>query len=428
MTIPMLQPKRRRSALETFDGCPYRYDVLYNRCLCGHSRKDHGPDGECYGQVNAKARRLAAGEVMIEGRARNVPCDCDHFRPVEDKGDESQRGIAFHEIAFRYIDRLAKAGLTADKGEADLAFKEGIALTQLAPSLLKDVGRLWSRHSERFELDLDAYLHAEERQETDRFTWIPDLVYIYPNRVTIKDWKTYYKGLTPDQARAEFQLKFYLLQAMDIWPNFDEYEFIFSFVRLGYEVSVVMKPEDIELIRPDVEAIVLTLNEAERTDNWPAIQGSHCGLCRLKCPLADNPLKLPVRFRDEAEAGQAFGRVLTLEQELKALKKSLGAWCNTEGPLVYHGQEYAHRPNTSRTYPAAALIDFLKDRGADVSAFELSLGDLGDIAHPKRGQRAVIEWLAEHERAITKWSFKHRKAGEVAPAGLTDALGGDDED
>lgn len=391
--------KRRRSALETFDGCPYRYDVLYNTCQsCGRRRELH--DGS----------------------------RCQEFVPIEDKGDESQRGIGFHEAAFRYIDRLARAGLDFDAEEADLAFREGVALTQLAPHLLPDVRNLWDRHTSTFRLHRGAYLSAEERQETERFTWIPDLVYIFPNRVTIKDWKTYYKGLTPEQARKEFQLKFYLVQAMDIWPGFDEYEFVFVFVRLGFEVSVVLTPAEVEQFRPEVEAITLSMDEAARTNNYPAIQGSHCGLCRLKCPLADNPLKLPVRFVSQDQAEQAFGRVLMLEQEVKALKKALAAWCNAEGPLVYNGQEYAHRPNQSKEYPAAELIDFLRDRRVDVDGLLLSRAALGEIAHPKKGHPAVLAWLLEHERATTTWSFKHRKAGEAVPRGLFDVLARKDED
>jgi hypothetical protein len=365
----------RRSALESFDGCPHRFNVLYNLCLCGHTRQDHTDGtGECCGQVKRK------GLVAVDAGPlpRHVPCDCEAFRPVEDKGDESQRGIAFHEIAFRYIDRLARLGL-----------------------------------------------------ETDRFTWIPDLVYVYPNRVTIKDWKTYYKGLTPDQARSEFQLKFYLLQAKDIWPGFEEYEFVFVFVRLGYEVSVVLRPDDIEAFRPEVEAITLAMAEAARTGNFPAIQGSHCGLCRLKCPLADNPMKLPARFQTTEQAQQAFGRLLTLEQEVKALKKGLAAWCMTEGPLHYRGQEYLHKSSTSRRYPAAAVIDFLRERGTDKSLIEaitISHSALGDFGKPKRSSPAILEHLADIEQATTKWAFRHRKAGELAPAGYVDALEGDDDD
>lgn len=113
--------KRRRSALESYDGCPYRYNQLYNL-------------------------------------------------GIEDRGDESQRGIAFHEAAFRYIARLMAKRLTADAAEARAAFIEGVALTQLPAHIVHEVARIWERFAEYFELDLDAYMAAEEMQETERFT------------------------------------------------------------------------------------------------------------------------------------------------------------------------------------------------------------------------------------------------------------------
>lgn len=436
----MSKPKRRRSALETFTGCPHRFDVLYNRCLCGHSRKDHDPvTGECCGQVKNHIRGKSPLQTLQEDSgvdlgirpSKMVPCPCEAFRSVEDKGDESQRGIAFHEIAFRYTDRLARAHVAADAEEAALAFQEGIALSQVAPHLLPDVSRLWERHSAKFQLNLSAYLMAEERQETERFTWIPDLVYIYPNRVTIIDFKTFFKGLTPDQARKEFQLKMYLLQAMEIWPGFKEYEFVFDFVRLGYEVSTVMTPDEIEEFRPEVEAIMLSMDEAERTDNYPAIQGTHCGLCRLQCPLAENKYKLPVRLMNVDEAQKAAGRYLMQVQEVKALRKALDAWCKTEGPLNFNGHEFLHVTNTERTYPAAEVVDFLRDRGTDeelIALILLSRAALKDFGKPKRAAPAVLEFLQSVEVAKTRWSFKNRKGGEIAPAGFVDVLSSDEDE
>lgn len=395
--------KRRRSALESFDGCPHRYNVLYNLCTCGHGYAAHMmPDGACLADP--------------EGH-----CACPGFTPVEDRGDESQRGIAFHEAAFRYIDRLAKAQVPSDAEEASLAFQEGIALTQLPFHLVDHVARLWSRFVAWFELDLGAYLTGEERQETDRFTWIPDLVYVRPQGVEITDWKTYYKGLTRDQAVKEFQLKFYLVHAMDLWPGFPTYTFTFNFVRLAHQVSITLTPDQVEAFRDEVLAIDLALTEAERgTNTYPAIPGSHCTLCRLACPLVDNPARLPIRLTTKAEAEAAFGRVLVLEQELKTLKKSLGGWCYQEGPLWFRGQEYAHRATTSRRFKLSDVREFAGDNTDQIL---VSTSDLKPI-----WPRTVLipEDLLQLGEANTKWSFKHRKAGEQQPADTVDVLGSND--
>lgn len=397
--------KRRRSALESFDGCPHRYNVLYNLCQCSHGWRDH----------------FAA---QFSGTGCLEPdCPCTGFTPVEDRGDESQRGIAFHEAAFRYIDRLAKAGLEADAEEADLAFQEGIALTQLPFHLVDHVARLWRPFTEWFQLDRDAYLTGEQQQESERFTWIPDLVYVRPQGVEITDWKTYYKGLTREQALKEFQLKFYLVHALDLWPGFPTYTFTFNFVRLRYAISISLTPDQVEAFRNEVDAIDLAMTEAERSGSYPAIPGSHCTLCRLACPLVDNPNRLPIRLTTRQDAESAFGRVLILEQELKTLKKSLGGWCLREGPIRYRGQEYAHRATNSLTF----RIGDVKAHAAEdqVDGIRVTTSALKPI-----WKRTVLvpQDLLDTAQGKTTWTFTHRKAGEHQPADTVDALGDNDTD
>lgn len=352
--------KRRRSALEAFDGCPFRYNAIYN-----------------------------------EG--------------AEDRGDEANRGIAFHEIAFRYVDRLAKARTPMDAEELNEAIREGIALSACPTALLDEVNTLAQRWGSSFELDLDAYLAAEERQESERFTWTPDLVYVRPSHVEILDWKTYYRGLTDEQARKEFQLRFYLIEAARIWPGFPEYWFTFVFVRLNYRVTVKVKADEIESWTPQVEGILAGLEAAEQTGNWPAVPGSHCGLCRLACPIVDNPARLPVRLVDAAQRDVAAGEILVLEQRLKALKKSLKAWVMVEGPFVLKGQIFQHVQGETVTYPAGAALKILSAAGVDPDTLSLS-----KTAVAKPAKALDVDAQTELAKlAVTKtgWRFGHKKAG-----------------
>jgi len=365
--------KRRRSALEAFDGCPKRYHDIY----------DLG---------------------------------------VEDKGDEANRGIAFHEVAFRYVDRLAKAKTSMDAEELGLAIREGIALSNCPTAQLPDVNELVERWGSSFELDLDAYLTAEERQESARFTWIPDLVYVRPTHVEIWDWKTFYRGYTEAQARKEFQARFYLVQALELWPNFPEYWFVFVFVRLNTTVTIKCKPDEIESWRPQVEGILARLENAERTGDWPAVPGSHCGLCRLACPIVDNPARLPVRLVSQAERDTAAGEVLALEQRLKALKKAVGAYCTKEGPFVMGGQWFGHTQGESATYPADSAIKTLKSGGADVSTVTVSKTSIAKAIKTLAGEIGIQTIADLVKLAITKttWRFGHKKAGAEVDDGNED--------
>ena len=361
--------KRRRSALEAFDGCPARYHAVYNL-------------------------------------------------GVEDKGDEANRGIAFHEIAARYVDRLAKAQTPMDRDELSLAVSEGIARAHCPTALLDEVVELTDRWGTAFELDLDAYLMAEERQESARFTWIPDLVYVRPTHVEILDWKTFYRGYTDAQARKEFQARMYLLQALEIWPGFPEYWFTFVFVRLNYRVTIKVTPDEIETWRPQVEGILAGLEAAERSGEWPAIPGSHCGLCRLACPIVDNPARLPVRLLSVEQRDRAAGEILAGEQRLKALKKALGSYVSKEGSFILNGQIFAQTPTETVTYPANEILEALKTAGADVSGITVSKTAIGKVLKTLAANVQAV--LAKLATTKTGWRFGHKKAGADLDDGTDD--------
>ncbi len=365
MSKAAAKAKRRRSSIETYNGCPYRYDQIVNK-------------------------------------------------GVQDKGDESFRGVAFHEAALQYIRRLVRNQVSSDADEARAALADGIQLTNLPTHLLTELGRIWQRFSEWFQLDLDAYLSAEELLQTDRFTWIPDLVYVWPDGPEIIDWKTYYKGLTQAQARKEFQLKFYLLMALDIWPNFPTYTFTFNFVRLGYQVKVTLTPDEIEAFRPEVEGALAALESAEETGDYPAIPGSHCTLCRLACPLVDDPARLPIRVTTRAQAEHMAGQVLVFQQKMKTMQKALKGYVEAEGPFVVNGQEFKFRETIKRNYKVVDVLDHLEQvYGPDsANAAALTVGPTAiRSVDPLRALRDHPDLVATEDK---RWSFVHQKAGHIA--------------
>lgn len=355
----------RRSAVEAF-GCPSRYERIY-----------------------------------VQG--------------VDDTGDESVRGRAFHAAALVYIYRLAAAQVASDHDEASAAFGQGIAITGLPDHLMHEVERLFFRWAERFELDLAAFLSAEELQRSGRRIFRPDLVYCRAGELEIWDFKTYYRGLTEAQARRELQLRWYLVEAVKAWPGFSTYRFTYEFVRLNYRVSLSFTPEQIATFEPGVQAAIDAVERAEATGEYPALPGSHCALCRLTCPVVDNPERLPVRFLTQDDANQAAGLILATEQRLRVLRKSLAGWCNQTGPLVLNGQAFAHRMATTERYPIDVVLDLLKRAYADPTIPTISAAAI-KRADPMRALISRIGMSEELQKAATtviKSKFSHAKAGEL---------------
>lgn len=352
---------RRRSEAETF-GCPKRYNDIYNL-------------------------------------------------GIDDSGDEAVRGRAFHVVFYIYVMRLVACQLQQDHEEAGLALTEGIAASNLPDHLVTHVSKIWWKFVEGWQLDLGAFLAAEELQQHRGRVFRPDLVYARPTELEIIDVKTYYKGLTPTQAGEELQLRWYLVEALKSWPGFARYRFTFKFVRLGYEVSLVFTPDEILGWESEVQGSIDAIDEADRKGEYPAIPGSHCAFCRLRCPIVDDDRRMPVRILDAGEFAQVGGDIITLERRLKNLKAIAKAYCSVEGPQELNGQLFMHRPIISRTYPAAAVIDYLREHDSDPSAITLSHSALGDMGNPKKVPEAVTQFLDEIVQTSQSFQFRHAKGG-----------------
>ena len=344
-----MQPRRhRRSALEAVS-CPHRYHELYER-----------PD------------------------------------PVDDTSDEAIRGSAFHDVAKVYIRRLASLGLATDHEELIRALHATIAVTKTPPHLVREVEDLAIRWGQRFELDLDAYLLAEETQVllAEGVEWTPDLVYARPYELEQVDWKTYWVGLTDDQVKQQFQAQVYVWQASKVWPNFDQYRFTFSFPRLGYEATGIWYPEEIEQLEPIVTSRIGIIDDCRTRNEWPAIPGTHCGFCRLKCPKRDHMALEAQRATTDDQAAELAAELLVLDQAVTSRKKALKAWCKTEGPVNANGARFGFQTYYERRFLVQDVLKVLQGHGIEKPQFSVSASSLATYLKTKMHAQVAPELLA----------------------------------
>lgn len=359
----------RRSSAETF-GCPKRYK-----------------------------------EIIIDGH--------------DDTGDEATRGRFFHVAVKLYILRLAAERLTSDRDEARTSFVDAMAFSPLPDHLIGHCEKLFFKWAEGFELDLDAYLSAEEQLDSEDRQFRPDLVYCHPGVLEVIDWKTYYKGLTKEQAAEELQLKWNLVEAKKRFPGFALYRFTFVFVRLHYSVSLDFTPEQVDEFELPIESRIRAIEAAEESGDYPPLPGSHCALCRLVCDAADNRALVPKRYHALDEALAAYGKWLVMERDLKAIKKALRGFCQIEGALVLNGEVLAFKSTESKRYPAQDCLDVLKRFRVQHQA-TISASGIG-VPEKKLGEsvREALDAIAIRKPG---YSFRHKKLGEVHPDGFIDVL------
>lgn len=336
---------------------------------------------------------------------------------VPDHSDLSLKGIGFHSCAHRYIERLVDAQLQADEGEAKLAFVEGVASALTPAHLVPEVREIFLPWAEHFGMDLQWFLLAEEHQigKTDQ-TFTPDLVYGRPTGLEIVDFKTFWHPLTEVQIRKDFQARWYVYNAMRLWPNFPKYTFTHSYVRFGKSISVDFTPGDFETFADEVEAVAASITEAQRRNEWPATAGAECAYCELKCPLADNPAIVPKRFTLPQQAVTVASWILAAETQLKTAKKALKAYCGVNGAVNVQGIEFDHRPVVQRTYPIDQVMAEMQTAGVDKDAETLGLGSGLTISHSAlaklfKSYPDLEKALLPHQASKTTYRFGPKKPG-----------------
>lgn len=349
---------------------------------------------------------------------------------VDDTSDEALRGQVAHDVAKVYIRRLVSlnrahdeeatratiAGqppvpplnLRGDAEEAKRALEATLAVTKLPPHLVQEVEMLVMRWSQRFELDIGAYLLAEETQAvaSERLEWTPDLVYVRGHEIEQVDWKTFWVGFTENQVKQQFQAKVYVWLAAKAWPNFPQYRFTFDFMRLGYQVTAVWYPDEIAELDLEIRARVRAIEDSEERDEWPAIPGEHCGFCRLKCPMIDQVDLMPRRVTSGETAQAVAGELLVLEQAVAARKKALKGYCKTEGPVDVGGARYGFKGSVKRKFLIRDVLKVLEEHEIQPH-FKIGSTPLSSYlkAQMHAGVRPDLEDIAEvtPRQTFTSW-------------------------
>ena len=357
---------------------------------------------------------VPVAETFRRSALEAVDCPARYKAIYEDgvggDSDPAIRGRAFHDVAKVYIRRLADLKRTSDHEELERAFEAVIAVTKLPPHLVAEVKMLTQRWGESFELNLDAYVLAEETQVVHEAAaeWTPDLVYAHADELEQKDFKTYWVGMTEAQVKEQFQAQVYVWLASKVWPGFPRYRFTFSFPRLRAEASAVWEPWEVDAVEAAVRSRIAIINQSRQTGDWPAIPGPHCRLCHLKCPKMDHMALEVQRVQDAHVAQEVAGELLILEQAVKARKAALRGWCQTEGPVNVKGVTFGFKPGVTTKFPSQGVIEVLAAHEIPHPTFTVSASALSTYLKTKRYAHLRDDLMAvadvQTTQSFTSWT------------------------
>lgn len=177
--------------------------------------------------------------------------------------------------------------------------------------------------------------------------------------VEICDYKTGQAMTLSTDPRFVQQMGLYQLAVQSNFPQFQEIELAQYFLRKNETVSRRLRPDELDLLEEQFRLAILETLQAEKTDDFPAQEGTHCNYCDFPqiCPA-----KIHRRILDGEEQS---GRTQELPaEELRLLT-----------------DQYLDKYRQLREL--AAELDTLKEqlvtfaREYDVSRFE---GDLGKVS------------------------------------------------
>jgi hypothetical protein len=342
-----LTPEKRRSALETFSECQFRWHEIY-----------------------------------VKG--------------VKDESIEARRGTTFHACAKHYIRALFDAREASNLELAKEAFAAGLAEASCPPALYEEVHDLFWTWAEGFELDVDAYLLNEVRPvDPDDYKFQLDLAYARGDVLDIRDFKTYWQIWGEDRIKRSFQARFYAARARRIWPGFEIYRFTMVFVRFGKEVAVEFSAAQLDRLDDQVGAIETAQLEAMARGAFPATPGDHCGYCNLPCPVVDAATTEPVRLLTADDAVRVGGEYVALLQAIGARRKALDTYCALHGDVEANGVTFHHKPTESMKFSGAAVVDLLRSKDIQ-PRFEIGKTALKSFLTAQKWAhvRAALEALA----------------------------------
>lgn len=316
---------------------------------------------------------------------------------VLDESAEAKRGTTFHACAKHYIRALFDAREASNLELARDAFQAGLIEEPCPTSLLEDLDALYWRWAETFELDVDAYLMNEENPaDPDGYQLRIDLAYARGDVLEMPDFKTHYAIWPEDRVKRSFQGRFYASRARRIWPGFQTYRFAMVFVRFGVSVAVEYSQADLDRVDSHVASIEAAQAETLAAGIFQATPGDHCGYCSLPCPVADAATTHPVRILTRVDAERVGGEYVALLQAIGARRKALETYASLEGPVEANGVTFHHKPTQAMKFPAAAVVDAL--RAQDVQpGFMVGKTAVGSYLKAKKWAhvRQSIEALAQ---------------------------------
>lgn len=289
-------------------------------------------------------------------------------------------------------------GLTSDKYPEVLAMAERIAASHTVdPNTV---------------VGIEEWVQKWLKGKTYLFRSIIDRLDIVGNTVIITDYKTDHQLRTQADVEADFQLAVYAWQALNEYPQVNEFIVRLDFVRHDVVREATLDIGRVVMVENQVLGLIGQVEQAISKNKFPARPGHFCGWCGYStiCPAAQN---IPADVQPCAtpeEAKKLAEELLILERQVAVRKESLKQYCNKAGFVEVNGVAWGFHPVESRSVEdVEAFVKIMNEAGRDPRPF---LAVSGTKAKKLYGMPELQPILVD--KSSSRFDSKKVKGSDVA--------------
>jgi hypothetical protein len=297
------------------------------------------------------------------GLSKFDTCPRDYYLYRKHPGKQSHpmaRGICWHGGIDRLTAYMIENGEPKVSGEVARDFVEGYISDHpeyVLTTAEYDAACLMAWNwGEATVLDLENILGHEIGVTLELGGWLLrcriDLVYGYPDHIAVHDYKTSLAMPREEEVQRNFQGKFYSLAVLEGKPDgspvplgagLNDVDFSLVFPRYRDKEYGNLKSRGAAFDRKDLvdfkSNLLTKLRQLERfyeTQEWPAVDGNHCGTCTAQalCPIAPELRDMP-EITTVAQAEDLASTWYAMDRQKARLQKGLREWVSENGPVYF---------------------------------------------------------------------------------------------
>ena len=227
-------------------------------------------------------------------------------------------------------------------------------------------------------------------------------------RAIVQDQKTNWAIWSERETRSKLQARLYPILVLASFPDVQEVEVTFQFIRWGVERTVVWSRAEIEEERKNLEALSQLM---QKPGARPATPGDRCSYCEYVsiCPVfktARTSGVFVIPTNDE-EAEKVIETLLVLDAGVKQRKDALRAYTSGHGPIELNGIRVGHFTRETPVVDPHAFaawcgedidpLDYLRLGSTELKRLVRKRKSLAELIRPEVETRFAVKRSTENE-------------------------------